>query len=598
MLNTAAGTVSGTVALAMSGLVPFPGIFNDSVASLSVSGLSVVSTLAAPFGVLFGNGVFAQAHGTQTNQDTQNYSTNFTSLLPASGSITAYLLASYQSIQQNAYQVVGAQPGSPDYDPSFIPYTAYATQVDSLALTASTTAADNLTTFELGRGTLSSGATGIAGFTTAFQQPARSYGIFQSIETYGNISAPSWTVSGIRAQLQAATFTDITLNATVPAVYANSFGAPTFVTSSPATYNNAYTSFFAMPSSPGSAATNPAIGFGWSLGGDAANFATVWITGSSQLYSGNWAPGGAPIATRGYGIYIKPSVGSYHTGSLYNATVLYVGNFVGSGIATQYGVFVDNLTSGVSNFAIYTSGSAPSQFGGAITSLGTISGSSFQGGSANVGGISGTSIYIPSGGFINAVTVSGSVFTGGSISNTQWIGNLVINGTILVSGVAENITVASGYINVFGTGLMGDLNPPALAVVSGTVQAPFFLSFSGSNVNIPSNGSGVILVGVSGVGPSPSPADPYGFGHYQSAMSFIHVKDDDNNGNDVIAIISTIGNHAFNVFQQWNLGSLSNNLVLKTGMSGTAATLLVYNSAGLGGNADFDITCMGRGFWV
>lgn len=148
------------------------GLIHPELASVSFSGLTASVSLPAPFGVIFGSGILAQAHGTTTNADTQTYSVSFSGVVPISGTIPVYLLASYAQIQQNPIQIVGPPPGNPNYDPTFSPYTAYQTNVDSLALAASTTPADNSTTFEILRGSVTAAVSGVAGITTAYQRRA------------------------------------------------------------------------------------------------------------------------------------------------------------------------------------------------------------------------------------------------------------------------------------------------------------------------------------------------------------------------------------------------------------------------------------------
>lgn len=134
------------------------GLSRPDVIGFSVGGLILTSTLSSPFGVLFSAGTFAQAHGTNSNADTQVYTTDFSGLVPGSGSVTAYLNASLVTIQQDPVQIIGPPLGHPDYDPSFVPFTAYQNNVASLALTATTTPPDNATSFELCRFTLTAGA--------------------------------------------------------------------------------------------------------------------------------------------------------------------------------------------------------------------------------------------------------------------------------------------------------------------------------------------------------------------------------------------------------------------------------------------------------
>ncbi|MDD2878494.1 MAG: hypothetical protein PHZ23_14845 [Acidiphilium sp.] len=170
-LNNASALVSGAIAIT-NNMMTSPGIINPDMAMLSFSGLTVTADLPAPFGVLFGDSHIAQAHGTQTNADTQSYAVSFSSLVPASGSVTAYLLASAQTIYQNPTTIVGPPPGHPNYNPNFVPYTGYLNTVDSLALSSSTTAADNSTTFEIGRTTLTAGQTSITSMSTQYVFPA------------------------------------------------------------------------------------------------------------------------------------------------------------------------------------------------------------------------------------------------------------------------------------------------------------------------------------------------------------------------------------------------------------------------------------------
>jgi hypothetical protein len=142
----------------------FPGLINPSLASYSFLGMTVTAVLPSPFSIEFGDGSLVFAHGIATNSDTQTYATSFTSLVPASTPIVAYLLASVVTIQQNPITIVGPPQGHPSFSPNFVPYTGYTSNVESLALVASTTPANNITTFELGRTTLVAGQTSISVF--------------------------------------------------------------------------------------------------------------------------------------------------------------------------------------------------------------------------------------------------------------------------------------------------------------------------------------------------------------------------------------------------------------------------------------------------
>lgn len=135
-----------------------PGLFN-TVSSGSIAGLVFTITLNDPFGIVFGPGIVAQAWGAVDGVENHTYITNFSSLIPGSGSVTAYLIASLMRIAETPQEIVGPPLGHPDYDPAFAPFVSYSEIVDSIALTASLTPADNYATFEICRFTLIAGQT-------------------------------------------------------------------------------------------------------------------------------------------------------------------------------------------------------------------------------------------------------------------------------------------------------------------------------------------------------------------------------------------------------------------------------------------------------
>jgi hypothetical protein len=194
-LNAAAADASGAIGIAMAGTL-YPGLIYADSASFVVSGLSVTSTLTLPFGVLFSTGILSQAHGTVNGADTQSYVTNLSGLVPGgSGSITAFLVAAYQQIQQNSLAITGPPPGHPDFNPNFVPYTAYGTLADSLALSATSGTPDNAATFELCRFTLTSASINLPAPNLTFQ--VRNAGI-RNIQTV--TPAVSATLSSSRHQ--------------------------------------------------------------------------------------------------------------------------------------------------------------------------------------------------------------------------------------------------------------------------------------------------------------------------------------------------------------------------------------------------------------
>lgn len=168
--------VSGIYGFPSNSVFFKPGLLNTSSLSITLntpSNLDVTVNAPSPFTILFSSGAYASAYGTTNGSSTTSYVVNFASLVPGSGSVTAYLVAAYGTILQDPYTVVGPPIGHPDYNPTFQPYIAYATTQETLVLTATTTAPDNLTTFEIGRTTLTSGQTSLSSINTTNQVPAQ-----------------------------------------------------------------------------------------------------------------------------------------------------------------------------------------------------------------------------------------------------------------------------------------------------------------------------------------------------------------------------------------------------------------------------------------
>ena len=169
--NAAAAMVTDSIEDVAAALYS-PGLINAGDVSLSYTGTNVVNVSAPlPFRVLFGSGVLASANGTVNGQQSSNASVDFSSVIPTSGTVTAYMVASASTVQQGAYQVVGPPVGHPDYNANFNPYTAYNETQDTLLFTATTTVPDNVTYIEVCRVTLTAGQTQItaANVSTAYQ---------------------------------------------------------------------------------------------------------------------------------------------------------------------------------------------------------------------------------------------------------------------------------------------------------------------------------------------------------------------------------------------------------------------------------------------
>ena len=169
-LNPAFGTVSGSIAGVGSGAWAAPGLIAPESMTVAFGGtMTGTIGLPNPFGIISSGGVVVHAHGTQTNLDTQTYTVPFGSLIPSTGSVTAYLAATITQIQQTPVPVPGPPPGHPAYNPGFVPAVGYATSVYSIALAAVTGGVDNVNTFELLRTTLTAGQSSVTGYTTAGQ---------------------------------------------------------------------------------------------------------------------------------------------------------------------------------------------------------------------------------------------------------------------------------------------------------------------------------------------------------------------------------------------------------------------------------------------
>lgn len=211
-----------------------PGLLYPELATFTASGLSINSTLPGPFGVCFASGTVAHAHGNTTGLDTTAYTTSFAGVVPASGSpVTAYLLASLSQILENPFTNIGPPVGHPDFNPNFVPSTAYGATLDTLLLTASTTPPDNLTTFELGRATLAVGATGMV-FSTAFQNRVSAPNTTQVVQVSGNTTLSIQPHAGHLVQAIAAAVLTLPAasgsNGTVYGVASQTSGAVTLQT--------------------------------------------------------------------------------------------------------------------------------------------------------------------------------------------------------------------------------------------------------------------------------------------------------------------------------------------------------------------------------
>ena len=169
------------------------GLFYPNDLTYTLNSLSVSVSAGTSFRLLDGEGNLCGFYGTTNGQTSSSVTVDFSSLVPASGSVTAYLVATRYALSQNSTAVIGPPIGHPDYNPSNAPFLWYTETEDSLHVYATTTAPDNATVFELLRTTLTAGQTSITTYSTAnikYAQPQ------QSVIPYaGN---PNGNVAGVQ----------------------------------------------------------------------------------------------------------------------------------------------------------------------------------------------------------------------------------------------------------------------------------------------------------------------------------------------------------------------------------------------------------------
>ena len=164
-----AETLTRDSLLDITGNLHTPGLINASALSFSYSNLTITVDAPLPFRALFSDGTLASANGTTDGESSSSATVDFSSLVPSTGSITAYLVAVSGSIMQEPYQVIGPPQGHPDFSSSFAPYTAYAENQDTLLFQATTTAPDNTNTLFIASTVLSAGQTVITSSSTVGQ---------------------------------------------------------------------------------------------------------------------------------------------------------------------------------------------------------------------------------------------------------------------------------------------------------------------------------------------------------------------------------------------------------------------------------------------
>lgn len=431
-----------------------PGLINPaSTLVITPSGLNITVAAPAPFAVLFGNGALAQAFGNTNGATSSSYTVNLSSLVPGSGSVTVYVVASYSQVLQSPYEVVGPPAGHPDYNPAFAPYTAYADTRDTLTVTATTTPPDNLTTFELCRTTLVVGQSSITVISTANWHYASSL-LNPTGVTGGSYPGATVTV-GTDGRI-----TGISTVAYGPLAAANTWTATNTFTNSIVLNNATWLQGKDSGGTPRNVLMYGADNFVHLIGGTAGTtIQNAALTANNVLIddSGNVTirntlnVGGSITIPNGVAIISKDSSGTVHNMLFYGTdnTVRIVGG--------QNGFLVNNNALTQNNFSVDDSGNgafrgtAQALPGTATNHLPTLSQFALSGFSANAGsGNSSTGVsFTP--------TTNGFIVLNGNCAQTNGA-FLTPNPFFTISGVtsigsAGNFTAgASGNIGVF-TGL-------------------------------------------------------------------------------------------------------------------------------------------------
>jgi hypothetical protein len=225
-LTNVISTLVGTIATVGKRLHT-AGLLNPASLVFTPSLLTIQVQMPLPFLVLFGTGHLVPAHGLVNDADTSTTTVSLAGLVPGSGSVTAYVVASVTTIGQSLTTVIGPPPGHPDYDPTFSPFEFDTITQDTIALTATLSAPDNATTFELCRVTLSVGQSTITG-----GQIDKTHWVYASAVLNPQVAAGAYaggaavTSASIDGRASAAFGTYATASGTVNALTATLSPAP------------------------------------------------------------------------------------------------------------------------------------------------------------------------------------------------------------------------------------------------------------------------------------------------------------------------------------------------------------------------------------
>lgn len=193
IFNTAFGQLLTSIREPYGGEVYFqPGVANPSSLTYTYNNsLTVTVNAPSPFKCLFNTGQYCSGHGLTNGTNSSTYTVDFTSLVPVSGSVTAYVVAQASTVQEDPVLIVGPPPGHPDFNANFVPYLGYTSVQDTLNIFATTNIPDNLTSIELGRILLNAGQISITANSIDTSYQVLTSVIVNSITMSGDITGSS-----------------------------------------------------------------------------------------------------------------------------------------------------------------------------------------------------------------------------------------------------------------------------------------------------------------------------------------------------------------------------------------------------------------------
>lgn len=307
-----------------------------------------------------------------------------------------------------------------------------------------------------------------------------------SIVVSGNISAASWTTSGIKYKGVGSTLTNTTSSGTVANTYTNVFGGNTIVSSSATTYTNYYSSFFNIEiAGSGSTFTNNyAAGFG-------GRVAQINLGGSTYFGSGAGVKDDLTSrANTAFGTSALANVvsGTYHAAfgyeALLNATS---SNNVAVGYHSQRGNTTGNENTAIGYLSLFSN-----QTTAGNTAVGSLSLYQTTGGSNT--GVGKNALYDLTSGTLNTCigwNTGRGITTGGS--------NTIIGSQItgLTSSLSNNVIIADGAGNRLirkdanGNQIMGAESALATNATNGFLYVP---SCAGVPTGVPTAITGKIPI--------------------------------------------------------------------------------------------------------